>query len=507
MKYLKSYWPILLLLILGIFVRIVITLNGNFIFHMDNARDMVDIREMVVLQKLRLIGPTSGIEGFFTGPLWYYISAIPFLLSGGDPYASILMQIFFWAVGAYFLLQIIKRWGIWVMGAIGGVWVASNLVILNSQHSLSPNPIILLMPLFIYLFERYLNQEEKWVGIACWIFAGLVFQLEMAFGIFMPLIIIAGSIWVKRKGVIKDVMCGLAIFSIALLPQAFFDLRHQFLMSNSLLHYFSQSLSKGGGLDIGAKVTSVFGLYSDIYSGLMMNHKTLIFGSFAVLSFAFFSLVKKRELLKDKAIFVSSLIIFIPLLGYLILPIKAMHWHAQAGAGAFLILLANSLGRLGKLGVVGVSLVIMIYSVVNLQTSYLGNLVNLNKHTNPSILRNELLAIDYVYQKAQGKDFKVYVYMPSIIDYPYQYLFWWYGLNKYGYLPADYAYLPNVPEYISNKNSFSNLKVLEKPYQLFLIKEPDTRDERHLWENSFNNLPTNSKVKLGSLEIEEKKAI
>src|SRR5688500_6304605 len=44
-----------------------------------------------------------------------------------------------------------------------------------------------------------------------------------------------------------------------------------------------------------------------------------------------------------------------------------------------------------------------------------------------SFLRNELAAIDLVYKKADGKNFKVYTYMPSVYDFPYQYLFWWHG--------------------------------------------------------------------------------
>src|SRR3989304_9825903 len=89
---------ILVILLIGILYRLVLTSNGNFLFNMDNARDMVDIREMVVLQKLRLTGPTSAIEGLFNGPAWYYLLAIPFVISGGDPYAPILMEIVLWTV-------------------------------------------------------------------------------------------------------------------------------------------------------------------------------------------------------------------------------------------------------------------------------------------------------------------------------------------------------------------------------------------------------------------------
>src|SRR3990172_1185469 len=110
---------IIFILIAGLFYRLIMTSNGNFLFNMDNARDMVDVREMVVLGKLRLTGPTSAIEGLFNGPAWYYLLAILFIFSGGDPYASVIMEIILWAVGGFFLLKLVSRWSIWLIVPIG----------------------------------------------------------------------------------------------------------------------------------------------------------------------------------------------------------------------------------------------------------------------------------------------------------------------------------------------------------------------------------------------------
>src|SRR5579859_1113061 len=102
---------ITLIIALGIVYKIIVTLNGNFIFNMDNGRDMVDVREMIELKKFRLIGQTSGIAGLYNGPGWYYLLAIPYLITKGDPYSEVLMMILFWGVGGYFLLKLASRWG------------------------------------------------------------------------------------------------------------------------------------------------------------------------------------------------------------------------------------------------------------------------------------------------------------------------------------------------------------------------------------------------------------
>ena len=105
----------------------------------------------------------------------------------------------------------------------------------------------------------------------------------------------------------------------------------------------------------------------------------------------------------------------------------------------------------------------------------------------------------------------MYTYLPSIYDYPYQYLFWWYGLKEYDFLPIDYAYAPDKPEYISNKESFSatedNLKKRENSNLVFLIKEPDHKFTSFGWEGEFVKLETVEKQMIGPIEIDIRKEI
>ena len=60
---------ILLILLAGIIYKLIMTSGGNFLFNMDNGRDLVDIREMVEL-KIRLITASAGVD--------YKKEALPF---------------------------------------------------------------------------------------------------------------------------------------------------------------------------------------------------------------------------------------------------------------------------------------------------------------------------------------------------------------------------------------------------------------------------------------------
>ncbi|MBI2599953.1 glycosyltransferase family 39 protein [Candidatus Daviesbacteria bacterium] len=269
----KLLFSILLILLIGILYRLVLTANGNFLFNMDNARDMVDVREMVVLPKLRLTGPASAIEGFYNGPAWYYLLSIPFLISGGDPYASILLEIGLWALGGFFLLKLVSRWGNWLVVPAGALWIASNYIVLTNLYAFNPNPVTLLSPLFIYLLVEYLEKGKLFYIITAWFLAGLFFNFEMNFGIFTPFILFAAVIATGNLKLLKQkgFWVGVGFFILTLLPQLVFDLKHQFIMSKAVLRYLSEG--SGSGFDLLNRFQVISSSFYQTFLATMMNHK------------------------------------------------------------------------------------------------------------------------------------------------------------------------------------------------------------------------------------------
>ena len=472
---------IIFILIAGLFYRLIMTSNGNFLFNMDNARDMVDVREMVVLGKLRLTGPTSAIEGLFNGPAWYYLLAILFIFSGGDPYASVIMEIILWAVGGFFLLKLVSRWSIWLIVPIGLLWVASNYVVLTNLYAFNPNPVILLTPFFIYLLAEYIQHDKGIFLVLVFLLAGLFFNLEMNFGVFTPLIILVSLILTRKGGAVKNkwFWMGVMAFILTILPQIIFDLRHQFIMSKAIIRHLSEN--KNTGFDF-------FQTFFDSFSATLMNHK--LFAGIILASLLF-------VLKKDPVVTISLVLILVPFLGYLILPVTVNSWHLGGEMAAAIVLVAFLIKRFPVF-----SIFIIFFALSNIVNFFLHDLGKPN--TDPSLYKNEIAAIDYVYEYANGKNFKVYTYLPSVYDYPYQYLFWWYGQKRYGYIPGEYAYSPNKPQYIPGQDKFQGSQENFSGL-VFLIKEPDRNYTRPGWEGSFVQLETIKKEMVGSIEIEIKK--
>jgi 4-amino-4-deoxy-L-arabinose transferase-like glycosyltransferase len=227
------------MILVGFLYRLILTSEGNFIFNMDNARDMIDVRGMVELGKWRLIGPTTGIDGVYTGPGWYYLLVIPYFFSGGNPYSSILMMIIFWTVGAILIGVVLRTKGVYAVISAMTVWSFAPSIILVTQYALNPNPVVLLAPLLVYVLYHYLKSGSIVYYLFAWMFAGLYFNLEMAAGICVPAVIITVSL--LRNG-LKDLfsrrlIVGVITMSIFCIPQVVFELRHDFFMSKAILSH------------------------------------------------------------------------------------------------------------------------------------------------------------------------------------------------------------------------------------------------------------------------------
>src|SRR3989344_3637567 len=451
---------IIVILFFGIIFRSLIVANGNFLFNMDNARDAVDVREMIVLKNPRLIGPGTALEGVYNGPAWYYLLALPFFISGGDPYAAIVLQIIFWAVGGFFLLKMVSAWSNWLVLPIGFIWIASDYLGLTTQYAFNPNPVTLLMPLFIYLLALYLKSGKLIYIASTFFIGGLFFNFEMNFGIF--------------KALTDHIMD-----------------------------------SKDGVLSISRHLETTYNKFFEVFSATMMNHRNFSFILILLSIPALIKYIKQKK--NDYVAAVAFISILLPFIIYtLFSSISVNPWHLGAESVSAVILTAFLLISIWKINFFGkiISLVlyfsILVFAFSNVFKFFT---VDIKKENlDPSLFKNEIAAIDFVYQYAKGENFKVYTYMPSVYDYPYQYLIWWHGQKKYGYLPYEYAYLPDRPEYIKQKEKFEGKKDNFSGL-VFLIKEPDRNYTRSGWEGELLKFKPLEKHMVGRIEIEVREEI
>ena len=227
-------WPILIILF-AILIRFYNFQEVSY-FTYDNGRDAQEIQK-IVEGDLTLIGPTSGLQGFFIGPLWFYAGVPGNLLFGGNPYgliawyiftATLAIPLFYWLSKLLFPDEKDNRWR-WLTFLLlafipGSVW--------GSVFVLSP---MLAFPIITAaLLALYYARKSRWWLLVGFFLLGLVLQAEFAYAIFIVPVIYLAIAWIRGRFNFWDYLVGgLGVF-ITLLPQLAFELRNQFLMSKFL---------------------------------------------------------------------------------------------------------------------------------------------------------------------------------------------------------------------------------------------------------------------------------
>src|SRR5258708_9276512 len=94
MKKYASALVFILIISLGSYLRLIGIATKSFAFTYDVGRDMLALEQIVDTHKIPLIGFTTGVEGIFYGPSWYYILTVPFALSALSPrYVSYFLRL------------------------------------------------------------------------------------------------------------------------------------------------------------------------------------------------------------------------------------------------------------------------------------------------------------------------------------------------------------------------------------------------------------------------------
>jgi len=237
----KKFSGIIFLILLGCsaFFASWFVLNKDIQFPSDIARDFLLFGE-IATKKFVLIGPKSSVMGLFHGPLWLYLNFPAYFLGKGNP----IVVGWLWVILSFLVL-------------IPFYFIAKNLFNKNaaflfilftalffSFHTKSmfnPDGAMFCIPIFFYLFLRYLKTWKLKYLIAHIFVAGLTIQFEMAIGIpLLGLSILYLSFRILRSKH-KRHLFGFLTILVPLSTYIVFDLRHQFLLSHAIFRYLSPS--------------------------------------------------------------------------------------------------------------------------------------------------------------------------------------------------------------------------------------------------------------------------
>lgn len=425
--YKYHYLLVLLVTAISAYIRLLPMLQGNFPFLFDHGRDLLEVKKIVLEHDFTLIGPFAGLKGLFHGAIHYYLLAIPFILTGGHPASFTIFLIILMLISIVALYPLVARIFNRQIALIAVIIYAFAYSSINTtQHFWNPNWIPLTT--VFWLAATYTSLFKKPVfSIAAFFLAGLITQFELAYGfVLLASMLCAVLIFNRSLFTSKYLHLGLLAYALTFTGHMLFDLRHNFLMSNSLLDLLS-----GKENSLGSPIPYPTRLYYRIDELQRATIFAVTQNTYLAYTFALTIVAALGVLIKNKNYSQLKKLLFIlftPIfyfLFFLLYKNAAWSWYWIGLQVPFYIAVA-----------VGIYVIITqfkplkyIYALLLLAFIIIAVKPGSTEFlkTEPGIYNNEIRALKTVFDDANGKEIGLFVYTPPIYTYNYDYLTWWYA--------------------------------------------------------------------------------
>ncbi len=429
----------IVLILCASFFRVYL-LSKNLFFGPEQGRDFLVLRDMVVNHKLTLIGAKTDIAGVFHGPLYYYIAAIPFALSHGNPVVVSFSLALLQVVGIpliYFLtveLSKNKR-----AGLIAGTLYAVSFESIVYARWLSNPPLSLIFSVGLILCLARFLKGNHWYLLGVGILYGILGQLEFINYLLFGTIIIATFIryfhvWRKTKWKILLTSTLLAMF-MGFGTYILFDVRHGFLIFKSIIELLSGGGFRGSFFDAAAEMSIRY--VTEIGRTFGIFH---IAGATIITFVGLYSWLRYRKY--NQLLDVLGIWMITPLAALYVFRHGVLEQVFVGLLPAWIIAVALVTGSIWemykKLGITVFAALVMYGAVIYFNFIPFNEQVFFQKSQSRIIYEEETQVVKAIYRRADGKPFYFQAFtIPVFWQDGWEYLFWYIGTNKYGYIPIE----------------------------------------------------------------------
>ena len=421
---------------------------------------------------LSLLGHPTDVPGIFHSPVYYWMMLPFYVLGRGDPAFPAIWQAVthaFSVVLIYILsLRLFNRRTARVSALLFGF---SYGFISFARWLSNVNPVIPFALVYFLTLERFLRKSVLWFPVSA-LLCALLIEFNGAIGIFLlPLLLIAALLKIKNIFIPRwNLPLGLIAFVLPHLPLVLFDLRHQFLITKSILNY-SGSTGTGLGFSFSHVGYDLWVLADQLNSVLAWPYWAV---TVSLLLLTAIIVYRKRHLFSVRFLLFG---IFVPVLGLLAYRRGAIGFFFWAVLPLILILISFSLSVLNR-SLLKIVLIIIIAVNLSHWTDFLSPHPALTPMGTRNLIteNNRENIITWIYKKAGGRPIYLWMYtIPYRLEDPWRYFFIWYGQSKYGSLPVSWGGLSRVE--IPSSGAF------------FAIYEPNKDQPSNLigWQNRLDS--------------------
>lgn len=446
MKFKKIVFAGLLLILsyLAIFPRITEVVNHNYLFMIDQGRDYMALKKIVIDGKPTLIGSEigsgmAGFKGIFQGPFHYYFLTIPFVLFRGDPYGGVVLMFIFGILSVIVSFLLGKK----IFGFMGG-WLLAILVaisppfIAHSRFVWNPHPSAFFIVLAFFFTYLSYTKDKKFLFLAAF-FSGFLYNFEIPISAPICVGLVMYSIFILRLKILDEYASLFLGFFLAFLPMILFDIRHGFQAIRGAADYLflvSHLESQTQGLIQNHSKEFIHNFFDTFPKQTLISQFTFSI-VFFVSALFFFIREKKKELRQFIFFLLITAVITFLILSFLrniVFMYYLVHLNIIYIFLFVYIVTSSFIHKIRILQVLSV-LVFLIFLIHAIPFAWNNFSQDLNDYGGIPKIKGKIDAIDYIYKDAKGEKFGLLVFTPPVYTYPYDYLVWWYGDRNYHYIP------------------------------------------------------------------------
>lgn len=438
MKISKTLLGPTLLFVFSLVLRLY-KLKENLFFGPEQGIDFLAVKSIVLDHRITLIGSTTDVGGVFHGPAYYYFLSILFAITKGNPLYVEVVFVILNALGIFLIYQLGKEIINRRVGIIAAlIYSVSFGAIVYSHWLMNPPLAILTAGLFILFMQRYLKGSDRDLILAA-VFFGLTAQiafLNIFFMSFLTLVLIIFNF--KRFKTTNFLyligslfLAGFITFGTYIL----FDIRHQFLITKAITNLATGK--KGYHQPFLSSANETVNVFLDQFSTFTAPFAGKLF-SLVIIASAFAVAFIKR----NSKVLILLIWVLAPLISLIILSQGGLEQFFSITVMASILILSflieTLLGNIKYL-IAPFLIVIIALNLFSFKTGYLDSNKQFFQAPQPNLkFSDQEKIIEQTYRNAGGKDFSFQPFtLPYWLRQEWDYLFWYYGENKYGYLPKS----------------------------------------------------------------------
>jgi len=493
-----------LILLLGIILRL-IYFKGPTTFFYDQGRDAIASLEIWQSDPIKILGPQTDTPGLFHGPLYWYIISPFYYFSNGNVW---VVRFFLILINCLTILVIyklseslFKNKKVSLLASF--LFAISFEAVQYARWLSNPTPAILTITLSFWSLVELIN-GKKWALVSLFFFWGLSMQFQL-FLLYQSVVFLI--IWLINKGftfpkaTIKIYLVAFLSFLATTLSFIAAEVKFKFQGSKALLSFL---VERSGPSNITPKIKDFMENLNIVIQNNIVGANGLYATIFLFLLIFLGLVAFKKDKIK-KELLTLYILLLSPLIVYLLNGPNA--YFLNMGMLIPLIILTSYF--LVKYFDKYKLLVFLIF--LSIIYGNISQIITKNKEgetlftvQKQMILRDELKVIDWIYQESEGKPFKLNtITAPLFINTTWAYLFNWYGLDKYGYMPFWWGETQvDVP---GSKIKFADSS---DSNMHFVIIEPKSSDDKSYINAILSLEDTRSKVikteKIGYFTVEKR---